>query len=187
MIFLPYITKFLLINKAMFTTQKGLVLFPIAVSMPFILTNETKAIFLLLLLMIIDFLTGIGASFSRIKKARKLNPSLPKTNIITSKKLKGSGVKFLLYFSSILVAFAVQYVFQINAFKIPTIGLEFNTILFIIAFWCIVEIYSIFFENFKDMGMDIKIIIRKITNLITFIKDKSDKICETDNNKENGM
>jgi hypothetical protein len=177
--FIPYFTKSFTVIKTL-TTKKGLVLVPAVVTLPFILTNTQKAIGVLVMLMIFDFGTGIGASYFKKKKEEKTNPELKSKSLISSEKLKKSGVKFLLYSMTIFSSYFMGLIFQLKTFTILVSNLEMNLCIGVVGFWCLVECYSIFFENFKDMGVDIKLIVKKITSLISFLKEKSSEVCGTD-------
>lgn len=173
--FSTYFTKTTLVLKAI-TTKKGLALVPLAITMPVILSNTQKAIMFLIGLMVLDFATGIGASYSRRKKNKKENKEVS-PRLISSEKLRRSGVKFLLYSLTILTSFGLQWIFQLKTFTLSITNLEMTLTLGVISFWCIVEFYSIFFENFKDMGIDIKLIVKKITALASFFKEKANEVC----------
>lgn len=174
--FAPYFYKSHLVIKTL-TTKKGLVLIPAIATLPFVLTNTQKAIAVLIVLMIFDFLTGIGASYFKKKKEEKINPELKEKSLISSEKLKKSGVKFLLYSMTIFSSYFMGVIFQLKTFTIVVSNLEMNLCIGVIGFWCLVECYSIFFENFKDMGVDIKVIVKKISSLIMFFKEKATEVC----------
>lgn len=178
----PYFIKSQTVIKVLFS-KKGIAMLPAIVMMPIILTTMQKAIAFLVLLMVFDFITGIGASISKKRKLEKANPNVEKTRLISSGKLRKSGVKFLLYSMTIISSYFMQIIFQLKTFSLIISDTQINLCLGVIGFWCIVELYSIFFENFKDMGIDIKIIIRKITNLINFLKEKSSEVCDNQENK----
>jgi len=177
--FTPYFTKSIVVLKTL-TTKKGLVLLPAVATLPFILTNTQKAIVVLIMLMIFDFITGIGASYFKKIKSEKNNPSLKKQNLISSEKLKKSGVKFLLYSMTIFSSYFLGVIFQLKTFTIIVSNLEMNLCIGVIGFWCIVESYSIFFENFKEMGIDVKLIVKRLTDLVTFFKTKANEVCDTE-------
>lgn len=173
---ISYFIKATFVLKAIFT-KKGLILVPTAVTIPLIVESEKQAIFLLLGLIIADFFTGIGASYSIRKKRKKQNLEVAK-NLISSEKLRKSGVKFLVYFGSVLISYNIQKVFNIKSFDAQISDNHFSITLFLIFFWCVVEIYSILFENFKEMGFDIKNIVKKITNLYKVLKENKEEICK---------
>lgn len=174
--FTTYFAKTALVLKAI-TTKKGIALIPLAITMPIVLSNTQKAIMFLIGLMILDFATGVGASYFKRKKDKKAN-KVVSSRLISSEKLRRSGVKFLLYSLTILTSFGMQWVFQLKTFELSITDLEMTLTLGVISFWCIVEFYSIFFENFKEMGIDIKIIVKKITALASFFKEKANEVCE---------
>jgi hypothetical protein len=179
-----HFSKATIVIQTLFS-KKGLAMLPFLITMPIILNTTQKAIGFLIILMICDFATGVGASISKERKYRKSNPNLPKRRIISSEKLRRSGVKFLLYSMTILTSFGLQIIFQLKTFSLSVSNLELTLTIGVIAFWCIVEFYSIFFENFKEMGIDIKLIVKKITSLITFFKEKANDVCgDGDNKKE---
>jgi hypothetical protein len=125
--------------------------------------------------MFFDLFTGILVSRKEKKEAEKLKPELKNESLITSKKLKLGFVKFLLYGSSILIAYNLQEIAKIHAFNFSFSDLKFSITMLIILSCCVVEIYSIFFENFKKLGFDILKIASKIID--TYRKGKS-KITE---------
>lgn len=178
-LFPKHFAKCLIVWKTLYS-KKGIGLISVFFTIPIVLNTIQRAILFLILLMICDFITGIGASVSREKSRMKKNPGEEKRRIISSEKLKGSGVKFLLYSLTILSSFGMQEIFILKSFKLPVSDLELNLTLGVIAFWCIVELYSIFFENFKDMGIDIKMIFRKLTSMAKFIKEKTNDVCENE-------
>ncbi len=155
-----------------FSTKKSLVLVPSTVYLSYFLTvsNEEKAIYLLLGLMILDFITGIGASKEIRRKLIKDNLPVPE-RLIESKKLRLSGVKFALYSSTILTAWAIHHIFIIKNFSIGISEKPAGIVLILTGFWCLVELYSILFENFKIMGIDVLSIFDKIKEI--YIKIKS--------------
>lgn len=140
-----------------------------------VLTIPLQAGILLILSIIVDFITGILASCIEFKKSKDTFSDKPKY-IIESAKLRLTAVKFGCYTMGILGAWGVETVFLIQ--KIPsgyisTENLTLTTI--VIGFFCSIEIYSIFFENIKNMGFDIvqriKIIASVIWKLYKIIKN----------------
>lgn len=169
-----YFIKAKLVGSSIFT-KKGFLLAPAIV--PVTLAKTTgMAIEFLIFLMITDFFTGIGASYFETKKASKVKVGL--VDIISSEKLKRSGLKFMLYSLTILTAFFLQKIFQLKTFTLLVSDMKLNLVIGVIGFWCVVECYSIFFENFKKMGIDVKATIKKITDLVTFFKEKSKDVCK---------
>lgn len=139
------------------------------------MTDTEKAIYLLIGLYVLDFITGILASWTEKREVEKKDPKLKEQNLISSEKLKLSGVKAFTYASAILAVWAIEKVFIIKSFKFDSISDQHMTItLVFIGFCCSVEFYSIFFENLKRAGFDIRKKfftvtgeIKKIINKIT--------------------
>ena len=121
------------------------------------ITDTEKAIYLLIAFYILDFKTGILASWREKREAEKKDPSLKDTNLISSEKLKLSGIKAFTYASAILAVWAIEKVFIIKSFKFDSFSDQDMTItLIFIGFCCSIEFYSIFFENLKRAGFDIR-------------------------------
>lgn len=142
------------------------------------LTTAQKACILLGFFFVLDFITGILASWVEFKKVLPLVPSSGKRYVISSTKLRLSGVKFITYAFGIICAWGIEVVFvlrEIPTGKITTHDLTFTTI--VIAFFCAIEFYSIFFENIKRMGFDIihkvKTIVKSGWNLYKDVKDEN--------------
>jgi phage-related holin len=115
-----------------------------------------KALLLLMIFFILDFITGIVASWKEKKKEEKEDPSLKEQSLISSEKLKLSAIKAFTYASSILGVWGIEKVFFIKTFKFENVSTEDLTVtLIFVGFCCAIEFYSIVFENFKRMGFDI--------------------------------
>lgn len=164
--------------------------------------NTQIAIAYLIGLMILDFITGIMASYVEAENKQELekykttnkflnsllyfvntgivykirNLLFKLSQVITSKKLKLSGVKAILYFSTIIVTYIFEQIFFIKSFNLSFSDLKFSLTLSMILFWSAVEWYSIFFENFKKIGIDFKLIIRNMIKNILNIKSEFDKL-----------
>ena len=120
------------------------------------LSTIQKALLLLMIFFILDFITGIIASWSEKRIKEKEDPSLKEQALISSDKLKLSAIKAFTYTSSILGVWGIEKVFFIKTFKFENISTEDLTVtLIFIGFCCAIEFYSIVFENFKRMGFDI--------------------------------
>lgn len=163
-----------------FFTIKGLVLVPLMIVGVRVIDLKS-IVYLLLGLMVIDFITGISASYyERKSKLKTFKDSgdeieyaiLKSENLISSEKLKMSGVKFALYGVTSLVAHAIQNIFLIKNFNLNFTELDFTITIVVISFWCIVEFYSIVFENFKKMGFDVVKIALNIFNKYKSTKDE---------------
>ena len=136
-----------------------------------VLSSVQKALLLLLLFFVLDFITGILASWKDKKEAEKTDPSLKEQSLISSDKLKLSAVKAFTYTSAILGVWGIEKVFFIKTFKFDNITTEGLSItLIFIGFCCAIEFYSIVFENFKRMGFDIAkrfvFVVNKLKKLV---------------------
>ena len=154
-LYTKYFLKLGISLKAMASSPAGVITGTSIVAVS-VLSSVQKALLLLLLFFILDFITGILASWKDKKEAEKTNPSLKEQSLISSDKLKLSAVKAFTYASSILGVWGIEKVFFIKTFKFDNITTEGLTItLIFIGFCCSIEFYSIVFENFKRMGFDI--------------------------------
>lgn len=132
------------------------------------MTDTEKAVYLLMTFYVLDFITGILASWKEKQEAEKLDPSLKEKDLISSEKLKLSGIKAFTYASAILAVWGIEKVFIIKSFKFNNISDQHMTItLVFIGFCCSIEFYSVFFENFKRAGFDLR---KKIFGVIGEIK-----------------
>lgn len=133
-----------------------------------VLTSVQKALILLLIFFVIDFITGIIASWREKKDKEKIDPTVKEQSLISSEKLKLSAVKAFTYASAILGVWGIEKVFFIRTFKFENISTEDLTItLIFVGFCCAIEFYSIVFENFKRMGFDIS---KKAFSVIRHVK-----------------
>lgn len=181
-VYVKYFSKMLLSIKMIFSKKLSIVLsIPIMISI-YSLSNIQKAIILLGIFFAFDFITGILASYFEKKKAEKTDPSLKQVSLISSEKLKLSMVKAFTYCSSILSIYGIEKVFFVKQFEWSVVEQKLSVTMIAIAFCCIIELYSIFFENFKRMGFDLGLKIKTISNKIVKIKSQISSIFKTDNN-----
>ncbi|GLB47749.1 phage holin family protein [Neptunitalea lumnitzerae] len=129
--------------------------------------TPTKTIHLLLVLIVLDFITGICASFIEKKRAQRLNPELKNEILLSSEKLRMTGVKFFLYGATILLAYYIEKIFLIKSFTFSFSSATFSLSIIVTGFWIVVEFYSVVFENFKRMGFDV---IEKTLNIVQKFK-----------------
>jgi len=154
-LYTKYFLKLGISLKAMASSPVGVITGTSIVAVS-VLSSVQKALLLLLLFFILDFITGILASWKDKKEAEKTNPNLKEQSLISSDKLKLSAVKAFTYASSILGVWGIEKVFFIKTFKFDNINTEGLTItLIFISFCCSIEFYSIVFEIFIRMGFDI--------------------------------
>jgi len=134
---------------------------PVVAIMP-VLTTPQKALILLGCLFVADFITGILASWVEFKKSLPVLPGSGKRYVIQSAKLKLSGVKFIIYGLGSLIAAGIEWVFIAQEFEPHKALKKLTLTAIVIGFFCVIEIYSIVFENFKRMGFDVIQEIKKI-------------------------
>jgi phage-related holin len=163
-----------MVASALFS-KKGFLLIPMAVVSVTIKFEYTLK--LLLWLMIIDFITGVLASYFERQKSKKIATpeelvKITAKHLISSEKLKLSGVKFILYMSTTLTAYFIQNIFFIKSFNFGFSEANFTISIVVVSFWCIVEFYSIVFENFKRMGIDVLLVFFKMFDKYKTTKDK---------------
>lgn len=170
-IYLHYLGKMAIMTKIMFTKPAGIIsmvpsIFVTFLTPAFSVSQRTPTQMVLILLFglfLLDFATGIYASWIEKKQKEKEDPELAKENLISSKKLRLSGVKAFIYCSGTLAVYGVEKVFFIKTFKFESVSEQgFTITMLIVAFFCAIEFYSIFFENFKRAGFDIVAMVKKI-------------------------
>lgn len=144
------------------TKPLGLLTMAATATAPAFTTTE-KTLFLLGGLFIADFITGVMASWVEFKKALPVTPGAGKRYVFSSEKMRMSGVKFITYGMGIVTAYALESIFIIHEFEpkyLTTQKLTLTTV--VTLFFCVIELYSIFFENIKRMGFDIIQNVKKI-------------------------
>lgn len=137
------------------------------IAIPFIampaFTTPQRALIILAGLFIGDFITGIIASWIEFRRSLPVTPGSGKRYVIQSSKLRLSAVKFVTYGMVAIVAFVLEWGFVAGEFE-PHASLKKMTLTTMaIGFCCLIETYSIFFENVKRMGFDI---IQVVTNIV---------------------
>jgi len=174
-LFTRYATKIFLSGKVMLSKPVGLILMvPVVASPAF--TTPQKALILLAGLFVLDFITGITASWMEFKRSIPVLPASGKRYVIQSSKLKLSAVKFIVYGLTALVARGIEWAFIAKEFE-PHESLNKMTLTTMaIAFCCCIELYSIVFENFKRMGFDVIQVIKNASakgwDLYKTVKDE---------------
>ncbi len=166
----PYAKKAFVVLKAFFVPKKAVFLaIPTIITFK-ILPNTVYAGIFLFVLMIFDFVTGILVSKKIKREAEKINPLLKNELLVTSSGVKRSGIKFLLYSSTILMAWFLQNVLMLKPIKFPFSDLHFTITLVGVCVWILVEFYSIVFENFKKLGIDVLLVFSNIKKVYKEIK-----------------
>lgn len=127
-----------------------------------------QALLFLLASFILDFITGVYASYvetkAKIQPLEKPNTrwrrflnmidTLGKT--ISSEKLRKSVVKAIAYSLIVMCTYGIQIIFFVKKFKFSNISdREFTVTLVVIGFCIITELWSVFKENLPRAGYDI--------------------------------
>lgn len=155
-LYTTYLFKITASIKTLLTTPTGVLVSIPMIAVPF-LTNLQLSFVLLFGLFLADFGTGILASYYVKREEEKTNPALKEENLISSEKAKYSVVKGLAYTMSSLGVYFIEKIFFIKTFRIDSISEKDLTITLIwVGFCSAIEFYSIFFENFKKMGFDLR-------------------------------
>lgn len=138
-------------------------------------TTIQKGLLLLAGLFVADFITGIAASCIEFKNnPPKINNAV-KQYAIQSSKLRISIVKFCAYGMAILIGAGIEWAFIAEEFSPHEALKQMSLTTIVVAFCCIIETYSIVFENIKRMGFDIilelKNVAAKAWDLYTTLKN----------------
>jgi len=160
-VLLRYPAKIITTLKVMLSKPAGLAMLIPVLAMPE-LTTTLKALYLLGGLFVVDFITGVGASWVEFKKSLPVVPGSGKRYVIQSSKLKLSGVKFIIYGLGCLIAAGIEWVFIAQEFEPHKALKKLTLTAIVIGFFCAIEVYSIVFENFKRMGFDVIQQLKKI-------------------------
>lgn len=149
-IYTVYFQKLLIQLKIMFTKPLSTALLIPTLTLGMLTTIQT-ALLMLLVAYILDFVTGIYASYIEHRK----NPQEVKVYIIQSSKMRKSVVKAISYFVFIAFSYAFERVFLIKAFSLVSISdLQLTITSVACAFCFAIEFFSIL-ENLKRSGYDI--------------------------------
>lgn len=155
------------------TTPKGFVVFPALWLGITKLKDIQEVLWVLIILIVIDLITGILASY--ISKKKETNKSFfqiifsEKTRIMTTAKL-------LMYTSTILMVKWIEILFQIKSFRLSFSNLDFDITMIVIFIWMLVEFVSITCENIPKMGFDWWSKIREIFQKAKEIKNNIDDL-----------
>lgn len=143
---------------------------PIAAA-PAVLTTFQNSCIILFIAICGDFVTGIIASWVEFKKARHVTPTSG-AYLIQSSKWRMTVVKFVCYGLAVLIAYKIEGTFFKKDFSgsehIKDMG--FATV--VTVFCTAIELYSIFFENFKRAGFDILAKAKKVGSFIMMVIKK---------------
>jgi len=138
------------------------------------LTITQQALLMLLACFILDFITGVYASYIETKAKMKIPKAKRRWNrvlnnlevfgkTISSEKLRKSVVKAVAYCLFIICAYGIQVLFFVKTFKFTTVShREFTVTLIVITFCIITELWSVFKENLPRAGYDIGAAIMEV-------------------------
>lgn len=143
------------------------------------LTVFQQSLFLLLGVFIIDFGTGIYASY--IEDMKEVNLIKGTINVkvkigifketIKSEKLRKSAVKAIVYLLLVILSYAVEKIASLKPFNFENISTTSYTFSTLATGFCIaIEIWSIFIENLPRAGFDIVKTFTKAFNKAKEIK-----------------
>lgn len=144
-------------------------------SLGMITLNDCQwGIFLLFGLMTFDFITGVLASWNLWKNS-KIQSNFWKYGF-SSSRLRLSLVKSITYFLFIICAYGIERIFKLKTMKAESYTEHNITLtLFAIAVACVIEFYSIFFENLPKAGFSIekkvKAIFVKVKTAVKSVKN----------------
>lgn len=171
-IFLKYLAKLGVTAKSLSSKPITFITCLPALTFP-VFTTPQKALILLGGLFVLDFITGIWGNWIEFKRDWPIDPVTGRRErVIKSAKLRLSAVKFGTYCIMILGAYGIEWVFVPGEFE-PHDRLQKMTLtVIVIAFCCVIELYSILFENIKRMGFDIVKKSKKIWSLYKSVKDE---------------
>lgn len=164
-LYLHYLAKPFLIIQEVFTTPKGLVFVIPTLGTISLLSTQKLAFYFLVIAYIVDFITGIVASFiERLKEEKKEQQVESFTwkekvvyffDNVSSDQMKRSIVKGIAYSVFILCSYGIQFIFKIKPFSFSFSELTWDLPLIAVAGAIVIELWSILLENFKRMGFDI--------------------------------
>ncbi len=149
------------------------------------LTVFQQSLYLLFGVFIIDFLTGIYASYIETKKEASLLKGTVSIKVklgifkdtIKSEKLRKSGVKAIVYLLLVLLSYAVEKIASIRPFSFESVSTVSYTFSTLAAGFCFaIEVWSIFLENLPRAGFDI---VKTFTSAFNKAKEIKNDISDT--------
>ena len=184
-LYLHYLAKPFLIIQEVFTTPKGLAFAIPTLGTISLLSTQRLAFYFLVIAYIVDFITGVVASFiERLKEEKKeqqVDSFTWKEKVVyffdnvSSDQMKRSIVKGIAYSVFIMCSYGIQFIFKIKPFSFSFSELVWDLPLIAVAGAIVIELWSILLENFKRMGFDI---IKIGLGMFSKTKEIKDKITE---------
>lgn len=135
--------------EPMLSTPTGMIVLVSAITFATLTTIQLSLIFLFFAF-IVDFLSGIYASWSEWK-SKKLQI---KIYLIESAKLRKSVGKAIAYMAAIGFTYGFELVFFIKSFKVSASGVDLTITLVAVGVCIAIEFFSVL-ENMKRSGFDL--------------------------------
>lgn len=137
-----------------------------------LLSNTQLSLLIFLGAFVMDFLTGVLASYIEVKNKTR---ELPKSGyILESSRARETVVKGIGYTIFIMSALGLEYLFFDKAITLGSLSSKsFGLVDLAIGFCAIIEIYSTLIENLKRCGWDL---IGKAQALTTTVWDLINKV-----------
>lgn len=148
--------------------KKPSVLIP-AMGLSISLSSYHLMLFLLLGLLLADYITGVLASWAVWKREKKEGRF--RTNGFTSEKTRLSLIKIVTYFLFIILSWFIELIFRVKPFELSWIDHEITLTFIAMAISCAIEFYSIFFENLPRAGFSIWGMLKKIVSKVKEAKN----------------
>ena len=184
-LYLHYLAKPFIIIQEVVTTPKGIAFAIPTLGTISLLSTQRLAFGFLVIAYLLDFITGVIASFmeriAKEKKEQEVENFTWKEKVvyffdtISSDQMKRSIVKGIGYSVFILCSYGIQYIFKIKPFSFSFSHLVWDLPLLAVAGAIVIELWSILLENFKRMGFDI---IKIALGMFTKVKEVKKEISE---------
>ena len=184
-LYLHYLAKPFIIIQEVVTTPKGIAFAIPTLGTISLLGTQRLAFGFLVIAYLLDFITGVIASFiERLKEEKKTQEVYSFTwrqkvvyffDNISSDQMKRSIVKGIAYSVFIMCSCGIQFIFKIKPFSFSFSELVWDLPLIAVAGAIVIELWSILLENFKRMGFDI---IKIALGMFTKVKEVKKEITE---------
>ena len=184
-LYLHYLAKPFIIIQEVVTTPKGIAFAIPTLGTISLLSTQRLAFGFLVIAYLLDFITGVIASFierlGEEKKIQEVESFTWKQKVIyffdniSSDQMKRSIVKGIAYSVFILCSHGIQFIFKIKPFSFSFSELVWDLPLIAVAGAIVIELWSILLENFKRMGFDI---IKIALGMFTKVKEVKKEITE---------
>ena len=184
-LYLHYLAKPFLIIQEVVTTPKGIAFAIPTLGTISLLGTQRFAFGFLVIAYILDFITGVIASFiERLREEKKIQEVDSFTwrqkviyffDNMSSDQMKRSIVKGIAYSVFIMCSCGIQFIFKIKPFSFSFSELVWDLPLIAVAGAIVIELWSILLENFKRMGFDI---IKIGLGMFTKVKEVKNEITE---------